>query len=726
MSASQFHDALPAGAQLLWYEIIKVLGKGGFGITYLGKDTNLDQLVAIKEYLPAGFATRDQGKQVRPNSPSDQETFQWGLDRFLQEAQILAKFKHPSIVKVLSFFRDSETNTAYMVMEFEEGESLDQLLKTKKALAEQDVIRLLPTLLEGLELLHQSGVIHRDIKPPNIFIRQDGSPVLLDFGAARQAIAGQGQQLTSLLSLGYSPFEQYDSSGGRQGPWSDIYAMGGVLYRAVTGQKPVDAAMRIAAKVRNDPDPMIPASELRKGRCSPGFLRAIDKALEIMETDRPQSIAAWRPMLLSGSAMASYAQSVPDPNATQLATQLGAPPPGAIGQDATIMAPEEGLARQQPSAPGAAASPPQAAARPAAPAGAKPPVRRRAKTTKKKSTWRSFISSLNDFGTQIAPKAVVAAVTSTPVPASRRPAQPAEELSPQPGQHAAMQQHPVTGLAGFPSAGGTGGGPSSSDTILTQHRPRKAGDIWVEPMTQMAFMWIPGGTFWMGSPKTESGRRNDEGPRHEIYVDGFWMAKYPVTWAQWHRVVGSPGKMRFNPAKGNYPVERVLWEDTQNFLRRFVRLIGSRFKLRLPTEAEWEYAARAGSSSAYFFGDNPEQLREYAWYLENSGGETQPVGRLKPNPWGLFDIMGNVWEWTDDWYGEDYYTKTPARNPRGAPFGEIRVRRGGSWRSHVHACRVAHRNQVAVQSNSSALGFRLVRVEQQQRATAPEEDASKG
>ncbi|MBF0322647.1 MAG: serine/threonine protein kinase [Magnetococcales bacterium] len=297
MSSTKFVDSLPPGSTLLWYEIVKVLGKGGFGITYLAKDTNLDQKVAIKEYLPKGFAVREKGRNVLPNSPTDTKTFEWGLDRFLKEAQILARFKHPNIVRVMSFFRDS--NTAYMVMEYEEGESLDAVLKAKKVLSEGEIVRLISPLLDGLEVLHNKDFIHRDIKPANILVRANGSPVILDFGSARQAIAGHGgEQMTSLLSMGYSPFEQYDSTGNRQGPWSDIYAMGGVLYRAITGAKPPDAAIRINARLRNEPDPMKSASEAGEGQYHPAFLAAIDKALMVIETERPQSIADWRPLLL--------------------------------------------------------------------------------------------------------------------------------------------------------------------------------------------------------------------------------------------------------------------------------------------------------------------------------------------------------------------------------------------------------------------------------------------
>lgn len=659
MSSGQPVDALPPGTRLLWYEILRVLGKGGFGITYLARDTNLDQWVAIKEYLPVGFAVRGRGNEVLPSSDAQAETYEWGLERFLKEAQVLARFRHSSIVRVLSFFRDS--NTAYMVMEYEDGESLESVLKRRKVLPEAELRRLMDPLLGGLETLHNTDYIHRDIKPPNIFIRKDGSPVILDFGSARQAVAGQQQQMTSLLSLGYSPFEQYDSSGSRQGPWSDIYSMSGVLYRAVTGQKPVDAAVRIAAKLRSEPDPMKSTLELGEGRYSFGFLKAIDKGLMVLETDRPQSIGAWRPLLLGGG----QEDEEPSPRA---AAPVAAPSSSRDEADQEPETPNTRYTERQDTGP-----------------------------KKKVSTWRSFVSSLNEFGNQLDPleKSLKGRINKKVTSA--------------------------TTLGGRPPSLRGDDGYSDSDEgpepgVMVEAMPtiaravRKAGDLWVESLTGMEFVWIPGGTFQMGSAKGEPGRKEDEGPLHEVELDGFWMGKYPVTWMQWKRVMGDPRGF-FTQARANYPVERVLWDDTQNFLRKFARMVGGNYRFRLPTEAEWEYGARAGAQSTFFFGDDIAMLGDYAWFAVNAGGETQPVGLKAPNPWGLYDILGNVWEWTEDWYGEDYYEKSPRKNPRGAPFGEIRVRRGGSWRSSAFACRIAHRNRVGVNTNSNALGFRLVRLD---------------
>ncbi|MBF0095920.1 MAG: serine/threonine protein kinase, partial [Magnetococcales bacterium] len=301
MREEGFTDALLPGTALLWFEIRKVLGKGGFGITYLGWDTQQEVAVAIKEYMPSAYASRVSQNEVVPNSPTDRKVYEWGLDRFLREAQLLAQFRHPSIVRVSNFFRSS--NTAYMVMEYVEGEGLDRLLRRQKMLEEKHLKQLLVPLLDGLEVLHKADYIHRDLKPPNIFIRRENQqPVILDFGSARQAVVGRGEKMTSLLSMGYSPFEQYDSLGDRQGPWSDIYALGGVLYRAITGQRPLEASLRIAARLRNAADPLPSAEEMGRGRYSQEFLRAVDWALRVLETERPQSVGSWRPALLGSQA----------------------------------------------------------------------------------------------------------------------------------------------------------------------------------------------------------------------------------------------------------------------------------------------------------------------------------------------------------------------------------------------------------------------------------------
>ena len=290
MGEEQQHRlALPQGTRIRDFEFHRVLGHGGFGITYLGWNITLDIPVAIKEYFPADLATRERNLSVVPQTAQAAPDFQWGLERFLDEARILARFQHPGIVRIHHFFEAHRT--AYIAMDYVEGESLSAYLTRKGTLSENELKGILNSLLSALEVVHRADFLHRDIKPGNIILRaKDGSPVLLDFGAARQAMGARSRSVTSIVTPGYAPIEQY-SSRALQGAWTDIYALGGVCYRALTGEIPYDATDRM----RNDP--LVPAAQRCAGKANPKFLAAIDTALAVDAPDRPQSIAAWREFL---------------------------------------------------------------------------------------------------------------------------------------------------------------------------------------------------------------------------------------------------------------------------------------------------------------------------------------------------------------------------------------------------------------------------------------------
>ena len=295
-------NALPAGYALQEYRIEKVLGVGGFGLTYLALDGNLNLKVAVKEYLPDDVATRGADHSISPRSPDNAEHFGWGKQRFLDESRVVASFRHPNIVRVMRFFEAN--GTAYMVMEFVEGAALNDWIRTRRPLAQPQLASIVGPLLDGLEVVHKAGFLHRDIKPGNIYIREDGSPVLLDFGAARMRTG----DLTTIVSPGFAPFEQYHNKGN-QGPWSDLYALGGVLYWMITGNKPHEAAARIKADT-------MPSALQSADRAlyRPEFLAAIDWALAPNEDERPQSVAEWRESI-AGSGLANTTRTVPALNA---------------------------------------------------------------------------------------------------------------------------------------------------------------------------------------------------------------------------------------------------------------------------------------------------------------------------------------------------------------------------------------------------------------------------
>ena len=291
MTEVDFPDALPAGSRLHWYVLEHVLGQGGFGITYLAHDTNLDRPVAIKEYLPAEIARRRSDASAWPHSDTLAKRYAWGLERFLLEARTLARFDHPNIVRVLSVFEAN--NTAYMVMRFEEGEDLATQLDRRGTLPQRQLTDCLMPILDGLELVHAAGFIHRDIKPENIYVRRDGSPVLLDFGSARQSF-GSAKTLTILVAPGYAPLEQYYGDASTQGPWTDIYGLGATCYRAIAGHAPLDAVARAKGVLGSVREILAPATEVGRGRYSEAFLAAVDRSLQLSEKDRPQNIADWR------------------------------------------------------------------------------------------------------------------------------------------------------------------------------------------------------------------------------------------------------------------------------------------------------------------------------------------------------------------------------------------------------------------------------------------------
>jgi len=222
---------------------------------------------------------------------------------------------------------------------------------------------------------------------------------------------------------------------------------------------------------------------------------------------------------------------------------------------------------------------------------------------------------------------------------------------------------------------------------------------------EMKFIYIQPGIFMMGSPKDEKGRDSNEIHHQVTLTKGFYMQTTQVTQKQWKALKGN-NPSNFNGCEES-PVEQVSWDDVQDFIKKLNSKEGSD-KYRLPTEAEWEYACRAGSNTIYCFGNDKNRLKEYAWYDKNAENETHPVGQLNPNDWGLYDMHGNVWEWCSDWFGD--YPASPVSEPAGPISGKRRVLRGGSWDHNEYYCRSANREGEYFESRYSNYGFRLVRI----------------
>ncbi|MGE5648983.1 MAG: serine/threonine protein kinase, partial [Bacillota bacterium] len=295
-------NVLPVGTRLGEFEILELIGEGGFGIVYLAYDHSLERHVALKEYMPTGLATRTTRMAVTVRSQHNADTFTAGLKSFVNEARMLAQFDSPSLVKVYRFWEAN--GTAYMVMPFYEGITLKKALKEHRITPTENWIRmLLADLFDAIDTIHRVQCFHRDIAPDNILLLKDGRPLLLDFGAARRVIGDLTQGPTVILKPGFAPIEQYaDIAGLRQGAWTDIYALAAVVYYLMTGRAPPPAVARIVK------DEMVPAREVGKGRYSKTFLAVVDKALSVKPEQRYQSIAELRRAL---DIMESVPRSLP-------------------------------------------------------------------------------------------------------------------------------------------------------------------------------------------------------------------------------------------------------------------------------------------------------------------------------------------------------------------------------------------------------------------------------
>ncbi len=648
-------NALPRGFVFDGYGIESVLGVGGFGITYRAVDM-IGRHVAIKEFLPQRLARREPGDAtVRPISANDREDFAWGLARFRDEAKVLLTVQHPNVVHTLRY--TEAHGTAYIVMDFVEGGSLRAVLDKAGTLAEAHIEQFLFPLLDGLAAVHAKGFLHRDIKPDNIYIRaEDGLPVLLDFGAARQM---SRETHTVVLSHGYAPFEQYQSRYPRA-PSADIYALGATLYRCMTGSPPPRATDRVGGT-----DPLVPVAQAATRRYAPTLIAAVEGALRVEPEERPQTVEEFKSMTLGGSAKRMPASS------------------RQSGHDAAQTIVPDEFARDAAD---------HEAVEPAAGKGARKPARRVA--------LAAGIVALILVG---------GVATHLLIRGAAAPSTASDATSPTRGQ-------------AFRDC------PDCPEMVV-----------------------IPSGTFTMGSPEDEKDRSSVEGPQHTVTIGRrFAVAKYPVTRGEFAAFVRETGRradggcvvyrrernlFETDASKSwrdpgfaqtdRHPVVCVTWHDAKAYTEWLSLKTGKSY--RLPSEAEHEYAARAGTMTRFFWGDDPayRDVCSYANVADQSSQNldlgsratcndghsyTAPVGSFEANRFGLHDMSGNVFEWTEDCWHETY--SGAPRDGSAWITGEkcgLRVIRSGSWLWSPIAARSASRGMFESGARYYVHGFRVAR-----------------
>ncbi len=322
-------NCLPIGTVIADFEVIGLVGEGGFGIVYLAKDISLDRVVAVKEFMPSAFAGRVDGTHVAVRSANHQATYQAGLRSFINEAKMLAKFAHPALVEVYRFWEAN--GTAYMAMRYYSGETLRQkLTHGSTAFDEETIAQIMAPIFDALEMLHREQVYHRDVAPDNIMVT-DGHPVLLDFGSARRIIGDGTQALTTVLKPGYAPIEQYVDDGTmKQGPWTDVYALGGVLYHLSTGKPPLQAVSRLLS------DPLQSVNEVTGNQFSPTFSNAVAKAMAVRVEDRLQNVREFSEMLGWNTAKPTRVMTLP--GVSQVVSAKVGEEPGAAAAPEVVAA----------------------------------------------------------------------------------------------------------------------------------------------------------------------------------------------------------------------------------------------------------------------------------------------------------------------------------------------------------------------------------------------------
>ena len=674
------------------YKIEKVLGKGGFGITYLAYQQGLNRYVAVKEFFMSEYCNREESTcAVSIPSVGSREMVEKYRSKFVKEAQTIAELDNPHIVPIHDVFE--ENGTAYYVMKYIGGGSLSSLVRKGEALPVAVALKYVRQVAEALAYCHERNIAHLDVKPGNILI-QDGVAVLIDFGISKHYNDG-GEQTSSTpvgISKGYAPLEQYKRGGVTTfSPVTDIYSLGAVLFRLVTGQIPPDAD-----EVNEEGLPEFPS------HVSQYIQEAITAAMQPKKKDRPQSIDDFLALLVE--PVVEDDETEPELEEDDEETPLGQPEVNEQKtKNAQVVKSKSkiltaifrmlliALAILLPCILGM----------------------RSLNNSIAKDDAAEYMELLAQMDSLVkgddilnAQEVCDEAVKMEEHYADTRHTQlfncnAKERLSILLTERKLMEDLEKERLEKEQERQERE--QAEKERLERERKEREEAErkrretgysngILKVNGIEYPMIYVSGGSFMMGY--------DVEKPVHRVTLSSYHIGKYEVTQDLWEAVMGT------NPSryKGTRrPVERVSYRNCLDFIGKLNELTGQNF--RLPTEAEWEFAARGGNSSRGYKYSGSDDLDAVAWYADNSGSSHHNVGTKSPNELGIYDMSGNVWEWCRDWYAS--YGSSSQTNPKGPSSGSTRVNRGGSWDWIAISSHVSFRYHYSPDLRFYDLGLRL-------------------